>query len=262
MNQSKRFINLSLALLTTASLGFGLVGSAEANPPDWAPAWGYRCKTGEKYDGDKHNRKVDCKQKERDRKDRDEDRSERNRQRRDRERDGQRPVFDHRNFDSGTLKNGTYIEVEARDRERIVLRRDEVLPLTLRVARDVRDDRGRVLIPEGSRIEGELRPSEGGVRFFARRLILPNGDRYSLDARSELIRPRTGLNDKDLKDTTVSRAARILISSVLGSRDNLSGLLEDILAGRTRVDSRLRSDLVVVYPDDLDLRLRSDLRIR
>lgn len=257
MNQSKRFVNLSLALLTTASLGFGVVGSAEAKPPDWAPAWGYRCKSGEKYDGDKRNRKVDCKQKERD-----DDRSERERrQRRNRDRYEDRYEGD-RNFDSGTLKDGTYIEVESRDRDRIVLRRDEVLPLTLRVARNVRDDRGRVLIPEGSRIEGQLRPSDGGVRFFARRLILPNGDRYSLDARSDLIRRRTDLNDRDLEDTTVSRAARILIGSVLGSRDNLGGVLEDILAGRTRIDSRLRSDLIVVYPDDLDLRLRSDLRIR
>jgi len=228
-------------------MGLGtVIPAAEAKPPDWAPAWGYRCR-----ENGKSNRQADCKRDIRyerdDRYDDDDDRYD------DKDRYSQRRV----------LEAGTYIETAYSGRDRIVLRRNEVLPLTLRVAEDVEDDDGRVLIRRGSRIEGELRPADGGVRFYARRLILTSGDRYSMNAQSNVIRSDRDFGDQDLGDTVVSRAARILVGSVLGSSSDLGDILGDVLEGRTRRDSRLRSELVVVYPDrDLDLRLRSNLRIR
>lgn len=242
MKSSKRWVPLYLALLISG-VGFGtMIQAAEAKPPDWAPAWGYRCK-----ENGKSNRQADCKR---------DDRYQRN----DRnDRDGDDDRYSRR----GVLESGTQIETDYSGRDRIVLRRNEVLPLTLRVAEDVEDDDGRVLIRSGSRIEGELRPSDGGVRFYARRLILRNGGSYRINAQSNVIRNYRDFDDQDLDDTVVSRAARILVGSVLGSRGDLGDILGDVLEGRTRRDSRLRSDLVVVYPDrDLDLRLRSDLRIR
>jgi len=246
MKSSKQWVPLSLALLISG-IGFGtIIPAAEAKPPDWAPAWGYRCK-----ESGKSNRQADCKR---------DARYERNERYDD---DDDRYDDEDRYSRRGVLESGTYLETDYSGRDRIVLRRNEVLPLTLRVAEDVEDDDGRVLIRRGSRIEGELRPSDGGVRFYARRLILTSGGRYSINARSNVIRNSQDFDDDDLDDTVVSRAARILIGSVLGSQGDLGDILGDVLEGRTRGDSRLRSDLVVVYPDrDLDLRLRSDLRIR
>lgn len=247
MKSSKRWVPLSLALLISG-MGFGtVIPAAEAKPPKWAPAWGYRCK-----ENGKSNRNVNCKR---------DARYERN-DRYERDDDDDR-YDDDRYSGRGVLESGTYIETDYSGRDRIVLRRNEDLPLTLQVAEDVEDDDGRVLIRSGSRIEGELRPSDGGVRFYARRLILTNGDRYSINAQSNVIRNYRDFDDDDLGDTVVSRAARILVGSVFGSRGDLGDILGDVLEGRNRGDSRLRSDLVVVYPDrDLDLRLRSDLRIR
>lgn len=258
MQHSKPFASLSLALLLTG-LGLGsTIQSAEARPPDWAPAWGYRCKENEKISRDKYQRKINCKRDDDDDRDRgrDHDRDDDDRRGRDHDRDDR---FSNR----GVLRSGTLIETNYSGRDRIVLRRNETLPLTLRVSRDIRDDRDRVVIRKGRRIEGELRPADGGVRFFARRLILTNGDDYRLDARSDVIRNYRDFRDDDLRDTVVSRAARILVGSILGDRGDLGNILGDVLEGRNQGDSRLRSDLVVVYPDrDLDLRLRSDLRIR
>lgn len=40
------------------------------------------------------------------------------------------------------------------------------------VAEDITSDRGRVVIPEGSKIRGELRPADRGTQFVAKELIL------------------------------------------------------------------------------------------
>jgi hypothetical protein len=118
--------------------------------------------------------------------------------------------------------------------------------LTLRITRALRDNRNRVIIPSGSRVEGEFRPVRNGVQFVARRLVLRNGETYRIDATSRIIYGERDLDDKDLRNTRISDAARIIIGSVLGN-------------GRITRDD---SNLVTVYPDrDLDLTLSSDLQI-
>jgi hypothetical protein len=261
-NRSKRWVPLSLALLLSTGTGLGIsLQSAEAKPPDHAPAWGYRCKESEKIGRDKYQRKVDCKRDARYERD---DRYNRERDRDDRYDDRyDRDDWNDRYSYQGILRSGTLIETDYASRDRIVLRRNETLPLTLRVSRDVRDSSNRVVIRSGSRIEGELRPSDGGIRFFAQRLILTNGNRYQIDARSNVIRDSRGFADRNLNSTLVSEAARILLGSSLGRRADLGNVIADVLAGRNQGDSRLRSDLIVIYPDsDLDVTLRSDLRIR
>jgi hypothetical protein len=48
MKNSKQFAQLSLACLMTISAGFSAgMGIAQAKPPSWAPATGYRCHSGE-----------------------------------------------------------------------------------------------------------------------------------------------------------------------------------------------------------------------
>ncbi|HEY9873530.1 MAG TPA: hypothetical protein V6D12_08830 [Candidatus Obscuribacterales bacterium] len=48
MKKSKQFAQLSLACLMTISAGFSAgMEIAEAKPPSWAPATGYRCHRGE-----------------------------------------------------------------------------------------------------------------------------------------------------------------------------------------------------------------------
>lgn len=233
----KKFGTLSLTLLLSTSSGLAInTNFAEAKPPNHAPAWGYRCKQEQRtqrYNND------DCEGK-RGQRDTHDDRYE---DRDNKERDDR---FESE-VRSGRLTAGTVLPVEYSGSERIVLRRDERYPLTLTITRDVRDNRNRVIIPSGSRVEGEFRPVRNGIQFVTRRLVLRNGKIYRINATSRIIYSDRNFDTENLRNSRISDAARIIISSVLGN-------------GRSTSDN---SNLIVVYPDrDLDLTLSSDLQIR
>ncbi len=239
----KKFGTFSLTLLLSTSSGLAINTSfVEAKPPSHAPAWGYRCKQEQRTE--RYN-KDDCEGNRGQRgtdNDRYEDRNDEERNDRYEDRDDR---FESE-VRSGRLTAGTVLPVAYSGSERIVLRRDERYPLTLTITRDLRDNRNRVLIPSGSRVEGEFRPVKDGVQFVARRLVLRNGETYRINATSRIIYSNRDLDD-DLRNTRISDAARVIIGSVLGNGRN------------TRDDS----NLIVVYPNrDLDLTLRSDLQIR
>lgn len=230
----KKFSTLSLTLLLSISSGLAINASlAEAKPPSHAPAWRYRCKQEQRTE--RYN-KDDCEGK-RGQRDIDEDRDDRYKERND-------------HYESevrrSRLAAGTILPAKYSGSKRIVIRCNERYPLTLKISRELRDKRNRVIIPSGSRVEGEFRPVRNGVQFIARRLVLRNGESYRVDATSKIIYSERELDD-DLRNTTVSDAARIIIGSVLGN-------------GRSTRDD---ANLIVVYSDrDLDLTLSSDLQIR
>ena len=238
----KKFGTFSLTLLLSTSSGLAINTSfVEAKPPSHAPAWGYRCKQEQRTE--RYN-KDDCEGKrgQRGTDDRYEDRNDEERNDRYEDRDDR---FESE-VRSGRLTAGTVLPVAYSGSERIVLRRDERYPLTLTITRDLRDNRNRVLIPSGSQVEGEFRPVKDGVQFVARRLVLRNGETYTINAISRIIYSARDLDD-DLRNTRISDTARVIIGSVLGN-------------GRNTRDG---SNLIVVYPNrDLDLTLRSDLQIR
>lgn len=155
--------------------------------------------------------------------------------------------------------------------ERVLVLPDEVAPLSLTVARDVRSTAGSIVIPAGSIIDGELRPLEEettGTQFFAEEVTLPNGDSYEIDAisgpitRTEII---TEESDRDfIKGAVIGAAAAAVLAEVLGSIDILEvlggaglGALGILIFGGGDEDV----EVVVVEPDrDLDIALRSDFR--
>ncbi|NCJ05143.1 hypothetical protein GS597_01135 [Synechococcales cyanobacterium C] len=189
---------------------------------------------------------------------------------------------DRRGFPEGRVASGTLIPVSTTNRDRIVLRRNERLPLRVFVDRDIRaNDTRQVVIPRDSIIEGELRPRSGGTVFEANTLYLRNGGEYRIRGRSETILPSRDQfarfpdrrPSSNIGGVLLSDAARVLLSSVLGGRSTFDpGLLGGLfdLRGNSRrphddgrFDPRLREDLVVISPQrDLDVRLTSELRIR
>jgi hypothetical protein len=227
----RKFGTLSLTLVLSTSSGLAINTSfAEAKPPSHAPAWGYRCKQEQRTD--RYN-KFDCEEK-------------RGQRRRDDDRDEERNDRYESEVRRDRLTAGTVLPVEYSGSERIVLRRDERYPLTLTITRDLRDNRNSVIIPSGSRVEGEFRSVRNGVQFVARRLVLRNGETYRINATSRIIYSDRDFDDEDLRNTRISDAARIIIDSVLGN-------------GRS---TRGDSNLIVMYPDrDLDLTLNSDLQL-
>ncbi len=116
------------------------------------------------------------------------------------------------------LPVGTEIPVNYAAAKRVIVSSEESIPLTLTVSDDVMDTKDNVVIPAGSKIVGELQPSEGGSQFVAEELVI--GDRrLPIQATSDVI-TRT----KSTKDPSLLAIAR---NSVLGAgaAAGISGLV-------------------------------------
>ena len=165
------------------------------------------------------------------------------------------------------LPSGAIIPVEYA-KDKILLGPNDKSPIVLTVAEDVESADGKVLVPEGSKISGELRSTSSGVQFVAQELSILNGTRVPLNATSKSIVKKEsvtkGVNVGNLvKNTALGAAAAAAIAGVTGDRAiateevlggaGIGGLL-GVFLGRDKVD------LYVVNPDtDLDLQLNSDL---
>lgn len=169
-----------------------------------------------------------------------------------------------------TIPSGTAIPVKYDQAERILVAKEETAPLTLVVGQSVVTRDGTVLIPSGSQVVGELRPAEGGSQFVARELVLTTGQRYQINATSEVItqteRIRKGVNVGNVvKNAALGAGATAAIQAVTGDRDVEvgttlggagAGALIGLFLGRNSVD------LVAIDPDtDLQLTLGSDLAL-
>ncbi len=95
------------------------------------------------------------------------------------------------------------------------------MALTLTVAADIQDSQGKLVIPQGSRILGQLQPISNGMQFLAQELVIGEDQRYSLEATSGIV-TRSETLDKDsqsgekLKNTVVSVAVGALTEVING----------------------------------------------
>lgn len=169
-----------------------------------------------------------------------------------------------------TISSGTSIPVRYEEAEKIVVSPNERMPLTLKVAANITNRSGNVLIPSGSLIEGELQPAEGGSQFVARELVTYQGVRQPINATSKVIKTSKvgqGINTGSiLKGAVVGAAAAAALGGLTGNRRISTG---EVLVGTGvgaaggAVLGRKRADVVVIEPDaDLDLTLRSSLPLR
>ncbi|MEG4996617.1 hypothetical protein [Microcoleus sp. B4-D4] len=177
-------------------------------------------------------------------------------------------------FDSIRIPSGSVIPVSY-EKNKIVVTPDETSPLTLTVARDVRTAQGRVLIPAGSQIVGELRPvkrgNQRGTQFVASELIVSRRQRYRIDGSSGII-TRTEKVQKGAGTGSVAQgaalgaAAAAALAGITGDKAIATeevlggagiGALAGVLLGRRSVD------VIVIRPEqDLAVRLRSDIVLR
>lgn len=166
---------------------------------------------------------------------------------------------------------GTIIPIEYEKAEKIVLTPEETVPITLKVSKDVRTTYGQVWLPQGSEINGELRPVSGGSQFIASEVLLTSGQKYRLDANSQVVTRtetiRKGASAGDiLKGAAIGAAAATAIAGVVGDKAIATeevlggaglGAIAGVFLGREKVE------VVVIRPEeDLDLRLQSDLVFR
>ncbi|HEY9668566.1 MAG TPA: S-layer homology domain-containing protein [Coleofasciculaceae cyanobacterium] len=172
-----------------------------------------------------------------------------------------------------TIPANTTIPVRY-EKEKILVTKDETVPLTVQVAANITTSDGRVIIPAGSSVIGELRPvrDQGGSQFVAQRIVI-NGQEQTINASSNVITDtetvRKGVSIGDLaKNAALGTAAAAAISAVTGDRAIAT---EELLlgAGAGAVLELIQTflgrnsvDLIVVEPDqDLDLKLLSPLTV-
>jgi hypothetical protein len=169
-----------------------------------------------------------------------------------------------------TIRSGTSIPVRYEEAEKIVVSPDETMPLTLKVAANITNRNGNVLIPAGSLVVGELQPARGGSQFVARELVTYQGNRQPINATSRVINTTQvsrGTNAGSiLKGAAVGAAAAAALGGLTGDRRISTGEVligTGVGAAGGAVIGRNKADVVVINPDtDLDLTLRSSLALR
>lgn len=162
----------------------------------------------------------------------------------------------------------TTIPVRYDGAERIIITPKETVPVTLTVAKNIRSGSGRILIPMGSQVKGQLKPASGGTQFFAQELIFANsGQRLPIDAVSEIVAETETINERTdpniIRGAAVGAGAGAVIGKIFGDRIKLGQVLAGAAIGALPEllgRSRKETELVVIDPDtDLHLTLQADL---
>lgn len=170
---------------------------------------------------------------------------------------------------SEVVPSGTRIPVTF-DKDKIIVKPDETAKAKLIVAEDITSDTGRVVIPEGSEINGELRPTDDGTQYVAREVVIKRRNRdqrFPIKASSQVITRTETINEKTsrdvLKGAAIGAAAGAVLSEIFGDID-----LGEVLAGAgvgalaTVLQGKREKEVEVVVLDperDLDLALDEDL---
>ncbi|PSN13095.1 S-layer protein [filamentous cyanobacterium CCT1] len=168
-----------------------------------------------------------------------------------------------------TVPAGTVLSV-AYESDKVVVLPDETAALTLNVAQSVTDSSGRVLIPAGSQVVGELRPSGSGSQFVAQELVLVGGQRLAINATSQTVTTtetirQGGTFGETLAGAVLGSGAAAAIARTTG--DQNVGALE-VLAGTAtgatlgRIFGRNRVDVIAINPSrDLSLTVNAPLTV-
>ncbi|WP_448515249.1 S-layer homology domain-containing protein [Parathermosynechococcus lividus] len=119
------------------------------------------------------------------------------------------------------LSAGQRIPARFPDAERIIVTPKETVPIRLVAAADVRDSQGRVVIPSGSEIYGQIQPSQGGSRFVANTVVI-NNQQIPLAATSNVVKKIRDTRDPNIgnvfRNAAIGAAVAAGISGLAGDR--------------------------------------------
>jgi hypothetical protein len=172
-----------------------------------------------------------------------------------------------------TIRAGATIPTTS-DKDKYLLAPGETSKATLRVANNLIDSARNILIPRDSEIIGEFVPdnrgSQKGVRFVAREIVLPSGEKQRIDASSPVItrieKVKRGANTGEiLRDAGYGAGAAAVIALITGNKKiewtelllggGAGGIYGAVTGGR-------EADLISVDTQrDLTLRLNSPLTL-
>ncbi|MGB5961625.1 MAG: hypothetical protein WBG73_13245 [Coleofasciculaceae cyanobacterium] len=184
--------------------------------------------------------------------------------------------FPQREQQNLIVSSGTSIPVRY-DKDKIVVMPDEKMSITLTVASDITNNEGRVVIPQGSKITGDIEPVSRGSRFVARevtiyrRLADKQSMPFSISGTSNVVTrmeevKKGASTGSILTGAAVGAGAAAAIAAITGDRAIAT---EELLggAGLGAVGglflNRKKVEAVVIYPDqDLTVTLTSQFARR
>jgi len=170
------------------------------------------------------------------------------------------------------IPTGSVIPLEY-EKEKILVTREETIPVTLTVAANIRDSDRNTLIPFGTEIEGEITPAEdgSGSQFIAQELIFEDGTRQAIDGSSEIVTNTETVSEGTdtgdiLKGAAIGGAAAAVLGEVFGDiniEEVVGGAALGALGGWLLGRNQNEVELISIDPSqDLDIILDSDLALR
>jgi hypothetical protein len=176
---------------------------------------------------------------------------------------GQQPMVGQANVPAGTV-----LSVDYENGDKVVVLPEETAALTLNITQPVIDSNGRVLIPAGSQVVGELRPNDGGSRFVAQELIPPGAQPRAINATSQTVTTTETISRgasiwETLGGAALGSGAAAVIAGTTGDRrigtlEVLAGAATGATAGR--VLGRDQVEVIAINPaQDLTLTVNAPL---
>lgn len=164
---------------------------------------------------------------------------------------------------------GTTIPLKYDEAEKILVTRDETVPITVTVAANVRTSDGTILIPYNSRVVGQIEPAGSGSQFVAQELIIDSGSPLPIEGTSrivtttETVEEGAGAGDI-LEGAAIGAAAAAVIAEItgdIGVAEVLGGAGLGALAGLLLGGDQ--AELISIDPNtDLNVTLSSPLALR
>lgn len=162
------------------------------------------------------------------------------------------------------LQQGTVIPTSSSsNQEPQYFANDTVQNTTFTVSQPIYDTTGRLVIPVGSVLAGQMVPVQGGLRFVASTLTV-NGRVFSIQASSPLIHdekdPRQVNTQSTAEDAVIGAAAGTLLGVLTGGVTT-TGVLGGATAG-VIVGNVTAPQVVVIRPNQpINITLEAPLRI-
>lgn len=173
-------------------------------------------------------------------------------------------------FNRIRISAGAVIPVGTEKGDKITIKPGETKQYTLIIPQNLRSGNGDLLVPAGSKVEGEFRPAGEGTQFVAKTLVMTDGRRYEMDANSQIVnrreKVRQGLSTRSVWQGAAGGAAAAAILGVLTGDKKVS--LGEVLiggavgaAGGAAIGKKEEEVIAVMPNQDLSLRLNDALAI-
>jgi hypothetical protein len=173
-------------------------------------------------------------------------------------------------FNQIRISAGAVLPVGTEKGDKITLTPGETKQYTLMIAQNLRSGNGDLLIPAGSKVEGEFRPAGDGIQYVAKTLVMTDGRRYPLDAASQVVnrreKIRQGISTRAIWQGAAGGAATAAVLGVLTGDKKIS--VPEVLVGGAvgavggGAIGRKEKEVIAVMPNqDLGLRLNQSLAL-